>query len=100
MQDSNGRNQIDGLVEALPILLEAPFPCVKRSYRQRGQHQEGNEAEDDVGLFDDVLKDKTPGQPVIQIKEDQYMDGGIHEGVQSQSAAAFERFFPTEKGVV
>ena len=71
VQDGQGRNQVDGLVQALPVLLEAFFPDVEGSYSQRGQQQEGDGAEDDVGLFNDALDDETPGQAVIQVEEDQ-----------------------------
>ena len=58
VQDCQGRDHVDGLVQALPVLLEAFFPDVEGSDSQRGQQQEGDGSEDDVGLFNNALEDE------------------------------------------
>jgi hypothetical protein len=45
------------------------------------------------------LDKETPGQAVVQIREDDDVDGGIHEGIQPEGAAALDGFPPAEETV-
>ena len=67
MQDSQRCDQVDSLVKSFPILFQADFPTVEGSHSQRNQHQEGDDTENDVRLFNDILENQTPGQAVIQV---------------------------------
>jgi hypothetical protein len=92
-------DQIDDVVQPLPVFAESLFPNIKGSHCKRNQQQEGDQPVDHVGLFQYGLSDETPGETVVKVDEDEQVDGGIHERIETQCTAAFEQFTPSENSV-
>ena len=99
MQQEQRHDQVDGLMQSFPGLAESFLPNIERSHRKRNQHQETGKPYKDIRLLDNGLDDQTPRKAVVEIDEDDHVDGGIHECVQPKRAAAFEQFAPSEEGV-
>src|SRR5512140_2232818 len=89
MQNGERSKKINQLVQALPVLTKSLFPNVEGRERQRNQQEERKQSKNDIWLLSNRLHDQTPCQTVIQIREDDHVNGRVQERVQAERAPPF-----------
>jgi hypothetical protein len=86
-------------MKAFPVFAQALLPNIKRCRGKRDEHKKAQDTDNNIGLLKNGLDDETPRQAVIEIDEDQYMNGRIHERIQTESAAAFDQLTPSKESI-